>query len=446
MEVGQILIGIFAVLRSFTFEIITVIALGVLLSCSRHKVRVKREKEEEFRGWMLFEVVVNAVLIFFVSFKSFGFLIGDIGGLILAIVILILVGLYSVYFLLAPNNCFFTFVKEGTVKFVVKGDEFSKCLIQWQGYTFDYSKPHPEKWNIIEGEEPWHPLGGLRFYGMWPIWDIHIFRFRWVGVTENGEENPKDEWLEAMLTKDDVYLVKIPIAEDADKLPLDFQVFLTIRIVNPYKAKFVIQRWLEAVQNRIQPLMRQYIAQYRYEELLKMRHEIGGEMWKELQKADLLGKDGIFYRRYGVEVRAIEVRQIEPPDTLRAVTLKKFEAEREAEAIIARAEGEKTAIIRRAEGEAKRIVETFSKIKEFGEPGFLLAIAREAKGKDLPALVLTHHLAAKFQEKLGRSPTEKELGKLLAKILMPISQKIEDIEKIIEQFSDLKGGEKPEGS
>jgi hypothetical protein len=108
-----------------------------------------------------------------------------------------------VYFILAPNNCFFTFVKEGKAKFVVRGDKFEKCLIQWEGHTFDYSKDHPEKWNVIPGKER-HILGGLRFYGLWPLFDIHIYKFRWTGVTEDGKIQHKEEWLDYILLKDDV--------------------------------------------------------------------------------------------------------------------------------------------------------------------------------------------------------------------------------------------------
>ncbi len=320
------------------------------------------------------------------------------------------------YTLLGPRNCLFTFVKEGTVKFVVKGDEFHRCLIQWKGYTFDYQKPHPEKWNIIEGREK-HLFGGFRLYSLlWPLYDILVYKFRWVGVTEEGKEQVKTEWLDYMLVKDDVYLCKIPAAEDKDKLPLDLQVFLTIRIVNPYKAKFMVQRWLETVLNRIQPLIRQVVARHSYEELLPIRQQVGGEMWQALEQAGLLGPNGEFYQRYGVEVRAIEVRQIEPPENWRAITLKKYDAQREAEALAERAKGEKQAIITKAEGEATRITQTYGATQQFGQNGFLLRVAEETKGKDVPALVITHHLAAKFEEMLRDKITRESLQKILEEL------------------------------
>jgi len=338
-------------------------------------------------GWSVILMVIPYMFI-----DSF---IGTATWFALGIVLLLIDGFLACYFILAPNNYFFTFVHEGTAKFVVRGDKFQKCLIQWRGYTFD------DEWNVVTEKtvkngkiykEPRHPLGGFRFYGIWPINDIHIYEFRWVGVTEEGKENPKREWLDSMILKDDVYLCKIPAAEDKDKLPLDFQVFLTIRIVNPYKAKFAVQRWLETVLNRIQPLMRQYISRYTYAELLPMRQEVGGKMWQELKEAKLVGRmedpepeRGEFINRYGVEVRAIEVRQIEPPETWRAATLKKFEAERKAEAVVAEAKGDKKATITRAEGEVKRLEKVYSGIKKFGDLGKLVRTLEAAEKSPLAA-------------------------------------------------------------
>jgi len=336
-----------------------------------------------------------------------------LGGLLLMFSLVGLSFFLFAYTLLAPRNCNFTFVKEGTVKLVVKGDEFHSCLLQWKGHTFDYQKPHPEKWNIIEGRER-HLFGGFRCYSLlWPLYDILVYKFRWAGITEEGKEQVKSEWLDYMLVKDDVYLCKVPAAEDKDKLPLDLQIFLTIRIVNPYKAKFMVQRWLETVLNRIQPLIRQVVASHSYEEILSIRQQVGGEMWQALEKGGLLGE---FYQRYGVEVRAIEIRQIEPPETWRATTLEKYKAQREAEALVERAKAEKEAAITRAEGEASRITQTYGATQQFGQNGFLLRIAEEGKGKDVPGLVITHHLAAKFDDILKGPATKEVFQKILEEL------------------------------
>lgn len=375
---------------------------------------------KEKRGWFILLTLAG----------TFG--VGALGywlaGILVAFFLAFLVFAYFVYFVLAPNNCCFTFVKEGTAKFVVKGDEFHRCLIQWKGFTFDYHKKHPETWNIIQGKEH-HLFGGLRWYGLWPLYDILVYKFRWIGVTEEGKEQIKTEWLDYILVKDDVYLCKISAAEDKEKLPLDVEIFLTIRVANPYKAKFVAQRWLEMVLNRTQPLIRQFISNYSYEELLSMRHEAGGKMQDELEKAGLLGQKGEFLQRYGIDVRAIEIRAIEPPADWRAATLEKFLAAREVEGIITRAAGEKQAAVTRAEGEAVRISKIYGAAQQFGKDGFLLKIAEETKGKDVPALVITHHLAAQFEELLKKNTSKEALQESCQKLLEEVKLLEEMVKK-----------------
>lgn len=133
--------------------------------------------------------------------KAFDFSLGKILFL-LVFWVTIPIGLFAwVYFGLAEDNLFFTFVKEGTAKVVVKGDQVIKILIQWKGYTLD------EQWNVVkEGipmkdgkkvplgtpgakiyKEKCHPLGGFRYYGFWPIKDIYIYGFTWTGIKEDGK-------------------------------------------------------------------------------------------------------------------------------------------------------------------------------------------------------------------------------------------------------------------
>ncbi|MBU0547112.1 MAG: SPFH domain-containing protein [Patescibacteria group bacterium] len=354
-----------------------------------------------------------------------------------------------IYFVLAPNNCFFTFVKESTVKFVVKGDKFDKCLIRWEGYTFDYQKQHPEKWNVIKGKEK-HRFGGLCFYGLWPLWDLHIYKFRWTGVDESGTINKKHEWLDYMLLKDDVYFTKIAEAEDKNLLPLEIQIYLTIRVVNPYKARFAVQNWLETIINRMQPIIRQYIAKISYTDLGAVIQTVGGEMWEEMKKSKLVGQyeqeDGIlmaegergeFIDQYGVEVKAIEIRQIDPPEEFLKTTLLRYTASETAEAtkVTAKATkykteteaaGERKATILKAEGEAKRMGIIFEQIKHYGDLGKLVRTL-EAMEKSPLAASMTVQAIPGLSEALkgifGKSPND----------ILP-----EEIQKLKEDIKRLK--------
>jgi len=284
--------------------------------------------------------------------------------ILLAVVLIGLLFFLLVWFVLAPRNLWFTFVKEGTAKIVVKGDKFEKALIQWEGYTFD------KEWNVVKGKESWHPFGGLRYYGFWPLCDIYIYDFAWTNVEQDGtvKHHPK-ETLDYILLKEDVYYFKVEKAEDKELLPLELEIVMTVRVVNPYKALFRVQNWLETIINRARPAVRDAVTQKRYDELIKDKEAVGKEIYKILTRRKLLEE---FQDCYGVEVRKIEIKEINPGKEYREATLKKYLAEREKERIITLAEAERQKLERIAEGEKIRIEKVYSKIREFGDLGRLI--------------------------------------------------------------------------
>ncbi|MCD6528227.1 SPFH/Band 7/PHB domain protein [bacterium] len=327
-----------------------------------------------------------------------------------------------IWFVLAPRNLWFTFVKEGTAKVVVRGDKFEKALIQWEGYTFD------KKWNVVEGKEPWHPFGGLRYYGFWPIKDIYIYDFEWTNVKGDGTiEHHPEEVLDYILLKEDVYYFKIETAEDIELLPMELEVVMTVRVVNPYKALFVVQNWLETVINRTRPAIRDAVTQKRYDELIKNKEAVGREIYKILRRRKLLEE---FQNRYGVEVRKIEVKEINPGKEYREATLKKYLAEREKERITTLADAKKQELERVAEGERIRIEKVYSQIRKFGDLGRLIR-ALEAMEKSPLAANMTVQAIPGLSEMLrgifGRdkiNQTEiRELVKELKKINKAISER-----------------------
>lgn len=271
-----------------------------------------------------------------------------------------------VYWKLAPENRWWTFVKEGTAKVVVRGDKFEKVLIQWEGHYIDESS-----WDVKDGKAPIWRFGGLRWYGFWPLKDVYIYNFTWTGVTERGRivEHEKER-LDFVLLKDDVYFCKVENAEDKNLLPLDVELVLTIRVINPYKALFKVQNWLETVKNRIKPFIRNTITLESYEELITKTARIGEEIYDTLAREEngesILGE---FEDRYGIRLREIGVKEINPPENYRQETLKKWSAERERERTLidADAEAQRRRIV--AQGEADRLGIELGKIQEFGGLG-----------------------------------------------------------------------------
>ncbi len=235
--------------------------------------------------------------------------------------------------ILAPFFVFgllsFTIVKEGTAKVVLKASQFSKIFVQWKGKTVD------ENGDIVEGRE-WHLLGGIRWFGFWPFYTIYQYDFEWTGVKPDGtfEFHPKER-LDRVLLKDDVYGCSVEKAEDKELLPLDIALTLTVQIVNPYKALFAVQNWFETMVNRITPYVREFVTHWTYQELVERPEVVlDVEVWKALIKPEK-PEEGIIYEfqnRYGILIRKLETRDINPGKEYRNVTLKRLVAARGAEA------------------------------------------------------------------------------------------------------------------
>ena len=279
-------------------------------------------------GSLIFSAIVLSKLITLIIF-------------IISFLLLILLAIPFVYWGLAPLNIFFTFVDEGTAKIVVKGGKFIKALIQWESHTFDRTETET-KWNVVEEgtearttgavthKESRHLFGGLRFYGLWPISDIYGYRLRWTSIRENGEASQHDEILDSVMLKDMIYFAEIRGAEEKNKIPLDIGLIITLRVINPYKALFNVQDWLELVLNRIKPLFRERVANNTYDELLVKKQKIGGELWKKLKEEKLIEE---FENDYGIKIKegGIEMKDITPPAIYQKAATQKYLAERESE-------------------------------------------------------------------------------------------------------------------
>lgn len=325
----------------------------------------------------------------------------------------------------------FTFVREGTVKFVTTGGAFKKALIQWKGRTFD------ENYNIVpentwvkdgkvvpEGtdgakryKEPWHPLGGFRLYGWFPADDIHVYKFRWTSITERGEIRPREEYLDYILVKDDVYYHAYHV-KDKGNIPIILETYLTLSVSNPVKARFIIHNWLETVIDRAEPMMIQYSRSNYYEKLLAQTQRIGEIIKKKLDQAKLIEEE--FLGRYGINVRAIEVRRVVLPPDLEKATVAQRTAEYEAKATITR-----------AGAEAARIKTVYGEIKNLRELGKLIRTLEAVEKSPLVTSMTVQAvpgLAEIFKEVFRRPAPEDLTIKALR----------EDIKKLTKEVKALK--------
>lgn len=323
-------------------------------------------------------------------------------GIVLAIALPIL-AIAIVYFWLAMANLFWTFIQEGYVKLRGKGEAFDRPLISFRGHTFD------DDWNVVpenvpvkdgkvvpEGtpgakiyKEPKHLFGGLRFYGIYPIWHIMTYTFEWAHLHSNSKVAYHKEDLDKVLLKEELYVVEHKLetdpVEDMFGVPLGVSWIMPIKIVNPPEAIFVYRRWLVMINGVTAALLKNFMARYSYfDDLIDMvagvdikdRQEKKGItnekitadegdflrnlFWKELiwklqEKAEAegaaisTGKNGgklpATIRVFGVEIqrRGCEQLKIDPDPEYRKLTTLAYEAEQRKKARVIEAKAEREA-------------------------------------------------------------------------------------------------------
>ena len=308
-----------------------------------------------------------------------------LAGGIVGIAVIVVVGFLLIYWWWAPNNLFWTFVPEGRAKIIVRADEVRKILIQWKGHVLaKQAMPGQDidVWDVVEGDSPKRCFGGLRFYGWWPLDDVYVYDFSWTNIAQNGEvETHERETLDYVLLKEDIYLAVVNNAEDKELLPVDIRLVLTIRVINPYKAVFVIQNWLEAAINRIMPAVRNTFTEDTYKDWISTEIDLADRIINHKKTKEFLDEE--CEKGYGIEVKAIEVIEIDPGEDYRNATLAEYLAEREKAKVVIGAEAQKEKILleagaererlkKVAQGEVQRIKKVYEQIKEFGELGKLL--------------------------------------------------------------------------
>jgi regulator of protease activity HflC (stomatin/prohibitin superfamily) len=350
------------------------------------------------RGWILiFSVFLEVVAIVGLFFL---FPITVIGGIATLPLVFLVLPFVLIYFWWAPNNLFFTFVPEGRAKIVVRGDAFREALIQWEGHDLARrSSDDIDVWDVIERpDQPRRFWGGLRFYGFWPIVDIFVYSFSWTGVAQDGQvQSHTKELLDYILVKVDVYWAQVRKAEDKQMLPLDVELVLTIRVINPYKALFRVQNWLETVINRIEPAVRDAITEDTYERWISEEKDLADRLISDKETQELLKE---LRSSFGIEVSAIEVRSINPTtaelDESRKATLKRYFAEKERDRITVEADAER-----------QRLEAVYKAIHQFGDLGKLvrtLEALERAPGQGASAIIIPGLAEVVAQAFPGRTP------------------------------------------
>ncbi len=322
---------------------------------------------------------------------------------------------FLIYFL-AKNNLFFTIVEEGSAKAIMRGGEFLRFILAYKGYTF--SKKKGKEWDLVpskKNKEPFSFLpksfggrfekifGGIRWIGIPFLNTIYEYNFRWTVLRESEPSDEEDgfagkrkldsgKWvlslakrIDYIYLRDAVYYNDLVGAETEEMMPVNISMLLPMRVKNPYKALFRVQKWLDATLDLIKPSVRQAVAQMPYKQVIQKKEvaewefdsflRLTSDEEDELFKLAPAGRterplsiSAYILRTYGIQIKRVTFEDIVPPDGYKEAATKRMEAAQDAE----RAKAEKKGIKTLASAEANRIQTVYSKIGEFGETGLAM--------------------------------------------------------------------------
>jgi regulator of protease activity HflC (stomatin/prohibitin superfamily) len=127
-----------------------------------------------------------------------------------------------------------------------------------------------------------------------------------------------------------------------DNIAVEVDGILYLQVTDPCKASYGIMDYRFATIQLAQTTMRSLIGKLELDRTFEEREATNSAIVKVLDEAS---------DSWGVKVTRYEVKNIEPPQTIRDAMEKQMRAEREKRALIAESEGDRAAKINRAEGE-----------------------------------------------------------------------------------------------
>jgi hypothetical protein len=255
---------------------------------------------------------------------------------------------------LAKQDKFFTSVEEGYAIAIEENKEFKFFLMSYKGHGFngDVNKVGDsiDYWNIVDDPvRRWRlPLiRGIRWIGFPGFNVVKTYHFTWSSLEEQKDEKsgklvqrpvPKDiKDLRYISLKRDQYVTRLEEAETTENVPFDSNILIGGKVVNPYRALYRVEKWLEATQNLVKTEMRSYFGQHDYEDLRQMRDD------KVEMSEDFVDLIKYIENEFGFRIDSVKLSTLEAAGPaaetfIRSSTLK-YNAEKQAEADVIAGEG-----------------------------------------------------------------------------------------------------------
>ena len=168
-------------------------------------------------------------------------------------------------------------------------------------------------------------LRNIRWVGIPPFYKIYSYRFRWASFEQRCDlmtgvlvTRPViiEKILRYITLKDDVYNMTVESAETQEVIPLNVEIAITANIINPKKALFQIEKWLEVIINQVGAKIRKFIGTQGYFELIQAKEE-------EKDLLDLRGEKLLSDKNlefiissirliYGVNIKRVQIKELNP--------------------------------------------------------------------------------------------------------------------------------------
>lgn len=329
--------------------------------------------------------------------------------IVVILVSIVVTGLCLPFFFqrLGEANIFFTTVKEGTVKAIVRGKAFERFIMSFAGYHLNdpskswYREDKPD-WEVLyhgknntdgfdddnqyDDRQLWLKHLGLHLIG-WP-WahGVYVYGFEWNETTTNRDDGkekilPRAEATDFIYVADFTYAIKTDSAETKDRLPTDELTLITLAVRNPYRALFSGEDWMRRVTAAINRLVRDFVGKEEFENLISS--DLTDFSSNIVALTDTLPDDkpspaprGL-KGRYGVEIRTADLQTIalsgDAQKLNQEATAQEYVAKQKASATRLEGQAKADVIEMIGDKEASALAKRLAVIKEHGEAGITLA-------------------------------------------------------------------------
>ena len=249
-------------------------------------------------------------------------------------------------YFLANLDLFFTLVKEGEAKIIIAGQSYVRTIVSLAGHEVNQSGDIVPSTTVRQKSlfERWY---GAFWIGLPPARKIFQYNLRWMSyqpkATGDGEKEPvvKTGILKSTFVKDKVYYGVAKGVETNEGLPLTVEFLITLRVVNPYKAIFLISNWVEAIIDRATQQVRVYVGTKTYKELLTLETSTPTQGFSGYLEVALART---ILDAYGVKFVSCDILSVDPPPEYRQVTTRAYTATQNATTITTEATAKATAI------------------------------------------------------------------------------------------------------